>query len=115
MSAANEPALLRRLVEFQRTLERDASNQVERYDWGWLLTSQETGDIWVANFLEVDSTEHGADQLADAADELLGGRGMHHRARQSHLTRFTRSLGPGTGRQGCLQSTDSRDRAKANP
>jgi ribosomal protein S18 acetylase RimI-like enzyme len=79
MGAANEPALLRRLVEFQLTLERDASNRVERFDWGWLLSNQETGDIWVANFLEVDSAEHGADQLADAADELLGSRGMHHR------------------------------------
>jgi hypothetical protein len=79
MSGSSDPKLLRRLVEFERELERISSERIEQFDWGRLILNPKTSRIWIDNFLEVGSGEADADRLAAAADELLGDRGMDHR------------------------------------
>lgn len=79
MSASSEPALLRRLVEFELDRARRAAEQVEQFDWGRLIFNPETSALWTANYLEVETRDLDADQLAGLADELLGGRGLEHR------------------------------------
>jgi GNAT superfamily N-acetyltransferase len=79
MSGSSDFELLRRLVEFERSLERSSSEIVEEFDWGRLIVNPETSLIWVDNLLEVESRDVGAHRLAALADDLLGGRGMGHR------------------------------------
>jgi ribosomal protein S18 acetylase RimI-like enzyme len=78
MSGSSNPGLLRRLVEFELDLKRLSSAVVQQFDWGRLIVNPETSALWTDNFLEA-APAAGADQLAAAADELLGGRGMEHR------------------------------------
>jgi ribosomal protein S18 acetylase RimI-like enzyme len=79
MSGSSDADLLRRLVDFDLELERRSSEQVEEFDWGRLFVNPKTDELWRDNFLEVDSDELGADDLAALADDLLGGRGFGHR------------------------------------
>lgn len=78
MSGSSNPGLLRRLVEFELDLKRLSSAEVEQFDWGRLIVNLETSALWSDNFLEAAPAAE-ADQLAEAADELLGARGMKHR------------------------------------
>lgn len=80
MSGSSDPELLRRLVDFELSLERDSSEVVEEFDWGVLIHNPETPDIWSGNYLEVRSTDLDADALAALANEMQGPlEGIEHR------------------------------------
>jgi ribosomal protein S18 acetylase RimI-like enzyme len=79
MRGSSDPELLRRLIEFELSLERDAAEVVEEFDWGRLILNPETPAIWSGNYLEVRSTDLDADQLADLAERTLEPRGIAHR------------------------------------
>jgi ribosomal protein S18 acetylase RimI-like enzyme len=80
MSASSDPELLRRLVEFELSLERDSSEIVEEFDWGRLIHNPQTPAMWSGNYLEVRSTGLGADALAALANEVQGPlEGIEHR------------------------------------
>src|SRR3954451_926164 len=79
MSGSSDDALLRRLVEFELSLERDSSEHVEEFDWGRLIFNPETAAIWSDNYLEVHSTELDAGALMALAEELQGPLGIGHR------------------------------------
>jgi len=91
MSASSDAALLRRLVEFELSIERLSSEIVERHDWGRLILNPGTSEIWRDHLLEVESLELVADELAALADELLGRRGLRHR--------YVGPRDPGRGRE----------------
>jgi ribosomal protein S18 acetylase RimI-like enzyme len=79
MSGSSDRALLRRLVDFERTLERDSSETVEEFGWGRLIHNAETAAMWTDNYLEVHSTELDADALVALGEEVQGSRGIEHR------------------------------------
>jgi|SRR5829696_4164191 len=79
MSATSEPELLRRLSEFELTLERDSSETVEEFDWGRLINNPKTNAMWSDNYLEVHTTDLGAEALAELADQVLAPRRIEHR------------------------------------
>jgi ribosomal protein S18 acetylase RimI-like enzyme len=79
MSASSDPDLLARLVAFVLSLERDASEIVEQFDWGRLVYNPKTAAMWSGNYLEVHSAERDAGALAELADEVLAPRGIEHR------------------------------------
>src|SRR5690349_11693373 len=80
MSETSEPALLRRLIEFELALERDSSEVVEEFDWGRLIHNPETPAMWSGNYLEVRSTDLDANGLAALADRIQGPlEGVEHR------------------------------------
>jgi ribosomal protein S18 acetylase RimI-like enzyme len=80
MSGSSDPELLRRLFEFELSLERDSSEIVEELDWGLLIHNPETPAMWSGNYLEVHSTDLDADALAALADEVQGPlEGIEHR------------------------------------
>jgi ribosomal protein S18 acetylase RimI-like enzyme len=79
MSWSSDRALLRRLVDFELSLERDSSETVEPFDWGRLIYNPETAAVWSSNYLEVHSTDLSPDALAAIADEVQGARGIEHR------------------------------------
>jgi ribosomal protein S18 acetylase RimI-like enzyme len=80
MNASSDPKLLRRLVEFELSLERDSSEIVEEFGWGLLIHNPETPDMWSGNYLEVRSNDLDAEALAALADEIQGPlEGIAHR------------------------------------
>ena len=80
MSGSSDPELLRRLLEFELSLERDSSEIVEEHDWGLLIYNPDTPAMWSGNYLEVHSTDLDADALAALADEAQGPlEGIEHR------------------------------------
>jgi hypothetical protein len=79
MSGSSDRALLRRLVDFERTLERDSSETVEEFGWGRLIHNPETAAMWTDNYLEVHSTELNADALVALGEEVQGSRSIEHR------------------------------------
>ena len=79
MSGSSDPQLLQRLVEFELSLQRDSSETVEEFDWGRLIYNPKTAAIWSSNYLEVHSTDLGAEALAAIAEEVQEPRGIEHR------------------------------------
>jgi ribosomal protein S18 acetylase RimI-like enzyme len=80
MSESSDPQLLRRLVGFDLSLERDSSEIVEEFDWGLLIHNPETPEIWSGNYLEVRSTDLDAESLAALAEKMQGPLdGIQHR------------------------------------
>ena len=79
MSASSNPELLSRLVGFELSLERDASEDVREFDWGRLIHNPEVAAIWSSNYLEVRSDDLDADALAALAEELQAPLGIEHR------------------------------------
>jgi ribosomal protein S18 acetylase RimI-like enzyme len=79
MSGSSDPELLRRLVDFELTLERDSSETVEAFDWGRLINNPKTDAMWSDNYLEVHATDLDAEALAELADQMLAPRGIGHR------------------------------------
>src|SRR5215210_3521271 len=80
MSGSSDPGLLRRLVDFELTLERDSSEIVEEFDWGRLIHNPETPAMFSGNYLDVRSTDLDTDTLAVLADEVQGPlEGIEHR------------------------------------
>ena len=80
MSGSSDPELLRRLVDFDLSLERDSSEIVEEFDWGRLIHNPETPAMYSGNYLEVRSTDLDANALAALADEVQGPlAGIEHR------------------------------------
>jgi ribosomal protein S18 acetylase RimI-like enzyme len=77
-SDGQDEVLLRRLIEFELDRAALAAERVEPHDWGRLITSSATLDLWSDNFLEV-TADVDADRLAAIAEQLLGGRGATHR------------------------------------
>jgi len=71
--------LLRRLHHVERERARQVAEHVEPFDGGLAVLSSDLDEFWIANLLEVENPDLGAEQLVHLADELLGGRGMHHR------------------------------------
>ena len=72
MSGSSDRALLRRLVDFERALERDSSETVEEFGWGRLIHNPETAAMWTDNYLEVHSTGLDADDWPWKLYERLG-------------------------------------------
>src|SRR5262245_60991117 len=96
MSGSSDPELLRRLVEFELSLERDSSAVVREFDWGRLIHNPETPDMWSANYLEVSSTDLDARALAELADDVLGPlEGIQHRDIVPADPRYADELAPG--------------------
>jgi ribosomal protein S18 acetylase RimI-like enzyme len=79
MSESSDLGLLRRLLEFELSLERDSSEIVEEFDWGRLIYNPKTAAVWSSNYLEVHSTDLGAEALTALADEVQAPRGIEHR------------------------------------
>jgi GNAT superfamily N-acetyltransferase len=79
MSASSDPELLRRLVDFELTLERESSEIVEEFDWGLLIHNPKTGALWSGNYLEVRATDLDAERLAELAEQVLAPLGLQHR------------------------------------
>src|SRR5215210_6836557 len=79
MSGSSDAGLLRRLIDFDLTLERDSSETVEEFDWGRLIYNQETAAVWSSNYLEVHSTVLEAEALAALAEALQAPRRIEHR------------------------------------
>jgi GNAT superfamily N-acetyltransferase len=79
MSGSSNPELLRRLLEFELSLECDASETVEEFEWGRLIYNPRTDAVWSSNYLEVHAIDLSAEALATLADEVQGGRGIEHR------------------------------------
>jgi ribosomal protein S18 acetylase RimI-like enzyme len=79
MSESSDSELLRRLLEFELSLESDASEIVEEFDWGRLIYNPNTAAIWSSNYLEVHSTDLDAEALAALAEEVQAPRGIEHR------------------------------------
>src|SRR5262245_36067748 len=79
MSVSSEPDLLRRLIEFELSLEHDSSERVEELEWGRLILNPPTRALWSDNYLELDSAAFEAADLAALADRLLEARGIEHR------------------------------------
>src|SRR5262245_49475249 len=80
MSGSSDAGLLRRLVEFELSVERDSAELVEEFDWGRLIHNPETPAMWSGNYLEVDSAGLDAVALAALADEVQGPLdGIEHR------------------------------------
>ena len=80
MSGSSDPELLRRLVDFDLSLERDSSEIVEEFDWGRLIHNPETPAMYSGKYLEVRSTDLDANALAALADEVQGPlAGIEHR------------------------------------
>lgn len=79
MSASSDPTLLQRLIDFELAVVRDSSEIVEEFDWGRFIHNPETDEIWVDNYLELDSDGVDSIELAAIADRMLGGRGLEHR------------------------------------
>jgi ribosomal protein S18 acetylase RimI-like enzyme len=79
MSESSDPELLRRLVDFELTLERDSSEVVEEFDWGRLIHNPKTEAMWSGNYLEVRVADLDAEALAELADRVLGPLGIQHR------------------------------------
>jgi ribosomal protein S18 acetylase RimI-like enzyme len=72
MNGSSDAGLLRRLVEFELTLERDASEDVREFDWGTLIHNPEAPGMWSLNYLEVRAPDLDADAIAALADEIQG-------------------------------------------
>jgi ribosomal protein S18 acetylase RimI-like enzyme len=80
MSGSSDPELLRRLLEFELSLERDSSEIVEEFAWGRLIHNPEIPDMYAGNYLDVRSTDLSARTLAELADEVQGPlEGIEHR------------------------------------
>jgi ribosomal protein S18 acetylase RimI-like enzyme len=79
MSGSSDPKLLRRFLEFELSLVRDSSETVEEFDWGRLIYNPKSDAIWSSNYLEVHSTDLGAEALAALAEEVQAPRGIEHR------------------------------------
>jgi GNAT superfamily N-acetyltransferase len=79
MSGSSDAALLRSLIELELSLERESSESVEEFDWGRLIHNPKTDQIWIDNYMELDSDDVDAHELAVIADRELGGRGLAHR------------------------------------
>lgn len=79
MSGSSNPELLKRLVGFELGLERDAAETVEEFEWGRLIYNPSTPAIWSSNYLELHSTDLGAQALATLAEEVQAPRGIEHR------------------------------------
>jgi ribosomal protein S18 acetylase RimI-like enzyme len=95
MSASSDPELLRRLVEFQLTLERESSETVEEFDWGRLIHNPKSGAMWSGNYLEVRTTDLDAEALAELADQVLAPLGIQHRFVVPTDPAYAGSLVPG--------------------
>lgn len=79
MSGSSDPDLLRRLLEFELSLERDSSEIVEEFDWGRLIHNPATPAMYSGNYLEVRSTDLDAGAVAAIAEEAQGRLGIDHR------------------------------------
>jgi ribosomal protein S18 acetylase RimI-like enzyme len=79
MNVSSDPDLLRRLLDFELALERDATDRVEEFDWGRLIYNPGDTAMWSSNYLEVHSTALDAAELVALADEFQGPRGIKHR------------------------------------
>jgi len=79
MNGSSDPKLLRRLLDFELTLERNCSETVEEFDWGRLIYNPATAALWSDNYLEVHSTDLHAAELAVLAEQVLAPRGIEHR------------------------------------
>jgi GNAT superfamily N-acetyltransferase len=95
MSGSSDPGLLRRLIDFELDLERNASEHVEEFGWGRLIYNPELAAMWSSNYLEVRSTELDADALVALAEELQGSRGIEHRDVVPVDPRYGEQLVPG--------------------
>ena len=80
MSGSSDPELLRRLVEFELSLERDSSEIVEEFEWGRLIHNPGTPDLFSGNYLDLRSTDLDVETLAAIADEVQSPlEGIKHR------------------------------------
>jgi GNAT superfamily N-acetyltransferase len=95
MNGSSDPALLRRLLEFELSLERDSSEAVDEFDWGRLVRNRATAAMWSDNFLEIHSPDLEATELAALADELLEPLGIEHRFVRPIDTAHAARLTPG--------------------
>lgn len=79
MSASSDPELLRRLLDFELTLEADSSEIVDEFDWGRLINNPETSAMWSSNYLEIHSSDLDAFALAELAEKVQAPLGIEHR------------------------------------
>jgi GNAT superfamily N-acetyltransferase len=74
-----EPALRRRLLEFEIGLDRRTCDRVVDRDWGTAFLTPSLPLIWDASWLAVERTGLSAEDLVALGDEVLGGAGFAHR------------------------------------
>ncbi|HSD24150.1 MAG TPA: GNAT family N-acetyltransferase [Solirubrobacterales bacterium] len=79
MSASSDPELLRRLLDFELTLEADSSEIVEEFEWGRLIHNPEISAMWSSNYLEIHSGDLDAVALAELAGKVQAPLGIEHR------------------------------------
>jgi ribosomal protein S18 acetylase RimI-like enzyme len=95
MSASSEPQLLRRLIEFELSLERESAGVNEEFEWGRLILNPETPAMWSGNYLEVRSTDLDAGHLAELAERMFAPRGLAYRDVVPADPVYAASLAPG--------------------
>jgi ribosomal protein S18 acetylase RimI-like enzyme len=77
--AAEEQALLRRLLDVELARDLEVSERVDSYEWGQAFLSPTLDRVWDANCIVIERAGMTADELIEAADEAIGSRGMRHR------------------------------------
>ncbi len=70
---------MERILEFEIGLERDACEQVVEHEWGASFLCPSIPLVWSANWLLIERAGMSAAEIADLADQVIGGAGMEHR------------------------------------
>jgi hypothetical protein len=78
--SGDEQALLRRVVAFELARDVQVCERFERYEWGRAFLNPTLNLVWDANCIVVERAGMRADEIAEAADEVIGSAGMQHRA-----------------------------------
>jgi GNAT superfamily N-acetyltransferase len=76
---AADPALRRRLLEFEIGLDRRTCDRVARHDLGTAFLTPSLPLIWDASWVAIERTGMSAEELVRLGDEVLGGAGFTHR------------------------------------
>jgi hypothetical protein len=69
----------RRLLDFEIALGTATSDEAIEADWGLARLTPSLPLLWDANRISVEKTELSMRELAELADEVLGGAGVSHR------------------------------------
>ncbi|MFN8161755.1 MAG: GNAT family N-acetyltransferase [Solirubrobacterales bacterium] len=71
--------MIERILDFEVALERVACERVSEHPWGESFLCPSIPLIWDASWVLITDPELGAAQIAEIADQVIGGAGMEHR------------------------------------
>ncbi len=74
-----DPAMRRRLLDFEIGLDRRTSDEVREEDWGTAFLCPSLPLVWDVSWLAVERTGMGTEEAVALGDRVLGGAGFEHR------------------------------------